>query len=180
TELYNNCQEIAHRLTEGGAVDDIDAISQDSAEKEFQKLEKAIRDAVNANDPESVLDRLHTYLVKYIRSLCMEHGIATPVSKPLHSLFGEYVKYLKNGSRIDSDMSERILKSTISILEAYSHVRNKQSLAHDNTILSHSESLLIVRNTISTIRFIRELEERSFEPKSKGRVDTRDIDDLPF
>lgn len=55
-------------------------------------------------------------------------------------------------------MTEKILKSSISILDAFNEVRNEQSLAHDNHVLGYSESLLIFNNVASSIRFLRTLE----------------------
>jgi Abortive infection C-terminus len=79
--------------------------------------------------------------------------------KPLHSLVGEYIKFLKQHRRIQSEMTERILKSSISVMEAFNTVRNEQSLAHDNPVLlSHNEALLIFNNVASAIRFITALE----------------------
>ena len=64
---------------------------------------------------------------------CEPHGIAITRDKPLHSVFGEYVKALRDGSYLESAMTERILKSSISVLEAFNDVRNNKSLAHDKT-----------------------------------------------
>src|SRR5438105_10024307 len=108
---------------------------------------------------EAGLDRLHTFVVKYVRVLCEKYGINTEREKPLHSLFGEYVKELKRSGRIESQMTERILKSSISVLEAFNQVRNERSLAHDNPVLNYSESLLIFNHVASSIRFIAALED---------------------
>jgi hypothetical protein len=51
-------------------------------------------------------------------------------------------------------MTERILKSSISILEAFNDVRNNQSIAHDNPILNYNESVLIFNHVSSAIKFI--------------------------
>lgn len=75
----------------------------------------------------------------------------------MHSIFGEYVKRLRDASHLESLMTERILKSSISVLEAFSHVRNNKSLAHDNPILNYEESLLIFNHVASSIRFIKSL-----------------------
>jgi hypothetical protein len=56
-------------------------------------------------------------------------------------------------------MTERILKSSISVMEAFNDVRNVQSLAHDNPILNYDESLLVFNHVSSSIRFITSLEE---------------------
>lgn len=50
-------------------------------------------------------------------------------------------------------MLERILKSNISILEAFNEVRNNQSLAHDNTPLNKSESKFIFNSVVNAIKF---------------------------
>ena len=113
--------------------------------------------------------------MKYIRRLCNKHNIKYDKDKPLHSLFGEYVKYLKNKGIIESQMTERILKSSISILEAFNQVRNNQSFAHDNIILNHNESMLIFKNISSIIEFIKSIEY------IKGKNEnSNDWDDLPF
>ena len=57
-------------------------------------------------------------------------------------------------------MTERILKSSISVLEAFNDVRNNKSLAHDNPILNYEESLLIFNHVAASIRFIKSLEAK--------------------
>ena len=111
------------------------------------------------------MDRLHTFIVKYTRSLCDKHGISYDRNKPLHSLFGEYVKYLRQNNLIESQMTERILKSSISILESFNDVRNNKSLAHDNPILNYHESTLIFNNVSSLIKFIEAIETEKLEDR---------------
>jgi len=106
------------------------------------------------------LDRLHTFVIKYVRSLCERSGITITREKALHNLFGEYVKFLRETGCIDSEMTIRILKSSISTLEAFNDVRNNQSLAHDNPILNYEEALLIFNHVASSIRFLKSLEKR--------------------
>ena len=157
--LRAKCDEIADRLPHAAPVDAAEVLSVLSERAEFERLAKGVLESINRNDPESGLDRLHTVTVKFIRSLCEKHGIATPRDKPLHSIFGEYVKKLKELNRIESSMTERILKSTISVLEAFSDVRNERSLAHDNKVLNRNESLLILNHITGSIRFIWALEQ---------------------
>lgn len=157
--LDKECRRIAARLFQDAPVHDADFISAVSAEKDFEVVVKAVRDAIERNEPEAGLDRLHTFTTKYLRFLCEKHGIAVDRDKPLHSLFGEYVKHLKRLGRFESDMTERILKSSISIMDAFNDVRNNRSLAHDNPVLNHHESLLIFNHVASSIRFISALEE---------------------
>jgi hypothetical protein len=113
-----------------------------------------------------------------MRACCEGRGISCPREKPLHSIFGEYVKRLRQEGQIESDMSERILKSSISVLEAFNDVRNNQSLAHDNRTLGYDESLLIFNHVASSIRFIRSIEAKAKAVEKKLPPEL--LDDVPF
>lgn len=76
-------------------------------------------------------------------------------------------------------MTERILKSSISVLEAFNGVRNNQSLAHDNPILNYDESVLIFNHVSGSIKFIEAI-EKSIEKSNKEKSVETDWDDLPF
>jgi hypothetical protein len=161
TDLFRECQRISLRLLQESSVQDIEAIEPNASGKDFDALAKSVRKSIEDNEPEAGLDRLHTFVVKYVRVLCEKNGIETDRDKPLHSLFGEYIKGLRKSGLIESEMTERILKSSISILEAFNQVRNERSLAHDNPMLNYNESLLIFNNVASSVRFIAALEESS-------------------
>ena len=176
--LFQECQKIAERLLVGTVVEDIDVFDEFDDEKNFALLSKSIKENIQKNDPESGLDRLHTYTIKYARKLCDKHGITYDNEKPLHSLFGEYVKFLKQNKLIESEMTVRILRATTSILDAFNGVRNNQSLAHDNPILNHDESVLIFSNISGIIKFIQ-LMEKKIDSKSKA-TSLDDWEDIPF
>ena len=55
-------------------------------------------------------------------------------------------------------MARRILKSTISVLEAFNDVRNDQSFAHDNPLLNYREALLIFNDVAGLIQFLSAVE----------------------
>lgn len=165
---------IATRLVSGAPVPEIDAISPTSSERGFDALAKAVREAIEKNEPETGLDRLHTFVVKFLRVLCERRGIPTDRDEPLHSLLGKYVKHLKAANEIESNMTERILKSNISILEEFNRVRNTQSLAHDNVVLGYEESLLIFNHVAGLVRFINAIEKR----RGEIRIDAIEPDEL--
>jgi hypothetical protein len=148
------------RLLQDSPVPELDALTALSDERDFEVVVKAVRDAIDRNEPEAGLDRLHTLVVKYVRSLCAARGIDLVRDKPLHSLFGEYLKRLRDRGLVESEMSSRILKSSISVLEAFNDVRNNRSLAHDNPILGHEEALLIFNHIAASIRFLRSVDRR--------------------
>lgn len=157
--LYEECTKFLEALKNNGISEHIDDLMEpDLVDSDFSLLARTIRDSIEKNEPEVALDRLHTYVVKYIRSLCDKHGIIYDNNKPLHSFYGEYVKYLRKNSFIESEMTERILRNSISILDAFNDVRNNRSFAHDNKILNYHESMLIFKSISSTISFIESIE----------------------
>jgi hypothetical protein len=76
-------------------------------------------------------------------------------------------------------MTERILKSSISILESFNDVRNYQSFAHDNPILNYHESVLIFNNVSSAIKFIEAIEKERSEVDEQDEVQAK-WDEISF
>lgn len=180
-ELYNQCKAINDQLKKGGHQDELKAIKDASEGQVPQLLLKTIEDAINQNNPELSLDRLHTLTVSYIRSLGKKHRIDYDWDKPLHSIFGEYLRYLKGNKLIESEMAERIMKTSISNLEAFNHVRNHQSFAHDNVALNKNESLYIFKSVANTFEFISCIERELDKQKDTDcSPSIEDDDDLPF
>jgi hypothetical protein len=155
-----HCRRSVTRLLQDSAVPEIDSLSAISDERDFEVVARAVKETIEKNEPEAGLDRLHTFVIKYVRALCKAQGIGTEIEKPLHSLFGAYVKKLEQSGRIESEMTLRILKSSISVLDAFNDVRNNRSLAHDNPILNYDEALLIFNHVAASIRFLRSLERK--------------------
>lgn len=159
--LIEECRDIAQRLLRDQPVTELDALSATANERDFEVVVEHIREAIEKNQPEGALDRLHTFVIKFVRIACESYGIEVKRDKPLHSLFGEYVKALREAGHLESAMTERILKSSISVLDAFNEVRNNRSLAHDNPILNYEESLLIFNHVAASIRFIKAVEEKN-------------------
>lgn len=181
--LHEECIKISDRLIESTPIENIDDLTPNSDDKNFTQLSIMIKEALMKDEPQNVLDRLHTFTVKYLRELCNNHSIPFTKETPLHSLMGTYIKYLTAQGYIESGVTEKILKSSISILEEFNHVRNNQSLAHDNTVLNYTESVLITNNIIASVKFIRTIEERIANEnakKEKAVADTFNASELPF
>lgn len=159
-KLLDPYTAVLNRLSAGAPVADLEAISSDADERDFDAVARAAREAIEQDNPEAGLDRLHTFVVKFFRKLCDDHGLQLERSVPLNGLVGAYIKVLKANGLLDSDMAERILKSSIANFEAFNHVRNHHSMAHDNVMLGYDEALLIYNHVASTIRFIKALEAR--------------------
>jgi hypothetical protein len=162
--LYEDCQRTAQRLQQGAPVADLSALKPNAADKDFEAAAKAARKAIDRNEPEVGLGHLHTFMVWFVRSLCTGRGITFAKDTALHALFGQYRKHVESAGLIESAMTDRILKSCISTLEAFNDVRNNQSLAHANSILNHDEALFIYNHVCSAVRFLQSLERKHTKP----------------
>jgi len=156
--------QIAKRLVESAPAPDLAGIVTINGDTSLDSLARSVSDSIARNEPEAGLDRLHTFAVKYFRSACEKHGIQTPRDKPLHSLVGEYSKALRATGQIESQMTQLILKSSISVMDAFNDVRNNRSLAHDNEMLTRDEALLIVNHVVNVLRFVQSIETRASSP----------------
>jgi len=177
-ELFVECKLILEKLSSNNSYE-VDILVIDAEDADFNKLAKNMMESLEKDEPEVVLDRLHTYIMKMIRSLCTKHGIQFEKDKPLQSLFGEYIKKIKVDGIIESQMTERILKTSISILDSFNQVRNDNSYAHDNPILNYAESRLILKNILSLIEFLQSLEEKIELTQTDVKEHNFD-DQLPF
>jgi hypothetical protein len=154
---YQACYEITERL-KIASNEDIEAVKPNINDEDFNKLAASIKVGLTNNEPETQVDRLHTFLGKYVRVLCDKRNIVYDNTKPLNSIFGEYVKYLRKCDLVESEMTIKILSVTISVLEQFNDVRNNKSFAHPNSLLNYDESLLIFKYVSALILFIDALE----------------------
>jgi hypothetical protein len=153
--LLEKALAIVARLQGAALVDDLNALTPNATSTTFEVLARTVHDAIQAGEPEVGLDRLHTFLMTFLVTLAKSEGVQVTEGKPLHSLFGEVVKALRVRRAIETEMTDRILRSTISTFEAFNEVRNNRSLAHPNPMLSFEEALLIFRHVSSAVRFLR-------------------------
>lgn len=175
--LYKECLIIANRLKSETLISNYDALKPNSLDKDFASLAKLIKDSIEKNEPELALDRLHTFVIKYIRQLCDNYYLVYSKEDALQNVFGKYVKHIIAQKVIDSEMSIRILKFSISILESFNDIRNNKSFAHDNAILNYNESVLIFNNITNIIKFIEAIEKGFQKSDDNEKVNWTD---LPF
>jgi hypothetical protein len=183
--LFDECSKIASKLMEDTIVEEIDVIREVVDDRDFSLLAKSIRESIEKNEPEVALDRLHTYVMKFIRQLCEYHKIGISKDESLNALFGKYVKFIVANKKVESKMSERILKYSIHVIESFNDIRNNKSFAHDNPILNYSESVLIFNNITNSIKFIESVEKKIEQENKKEEVfnaetETKFWDDSPF
>ncbi len=151
----------AERLCQSRQVEDASALIPNTADGNFEVLANEIRGALESGKPEVALDRLHTFATKFIRAIYGRHFHRPPsANMTASSLLGEYANDLRSKQVLDSRMASEILKSSARVLEEFNHVRNNQTLAHDNaSLISRSEARFIFASVAASIRFIRDLED---------------------
>lgn len=140
---------------------DMEVVEAFSSDPTLAELIVAIQREIQANAPHAALDRLHTYTMKKFADLLDHHGVTVGHNDPLHARAGRYVNSLRQAGQI-GEYSAQIAKSAVQVCEQFNQVRNKQSLAHDNTILGIVEGRYVFETVISLLRFIRALDEAKF------------------
>lgn len=169
--IYKECLKVANRLKEETVVEEIEAIKEVEDDKDFNLLAKSIKESIDKDEPEVALDRLHTYLMKFVRQLCTKHQIELKKEESLNAIYGKYIKFLVSNDLLESKMSENILKYSINILESFNDIRNNKSLAHDNKILNYEESILIFNNVTNSLKFIESIEQKIEQNNEPDLVD---------
>ncbi len=172
---YLECLKISERL-KGTIVENIDAIKANWEDNDFKTLAKEIRGSIEKNQPEVALDRLHTFVMKYTRQLCDKHNINYSKDEALHSIFGKYLKFVISTGKLESEMSQRILKTSISNLDSFNDIRNNKSFAHDNSILNYEESVLIFNNISNMIKFLESFEGKITKSTESKKTDWDNLD----
>lgn len=174
--LYQECIDINSVLFGNQSVRNIGALSQIDTDGTIEAIIKDIKHNIETNNPELTLDRLHNYLIKYGRKLCIKHGIDYQDNDTLTSIFGLYNKWLHDNELLESKMSSKIIGSVVKLFEDFNYVRNNQSAAHPNPLLNKMESLFIVDTICSIVEFINKIED-----VLSGSVKSNTEDDLvPF
>lgn len=176
-DLVNKCINIALNLKNNSDIYDLNIENLDN-DKTLDLLLEEIKNSKDKENPEIILDRLHTLTVKYTRKLSEKYNIETEW-KTLNALFWLYIKELEKKWIIESDITLLIVKSNISILEKFNYIRNNKSLAHDNDLLNSNESTFIINNIINLLHFIERIENVWKKEEEKSNLDYN-IEDIPF
>lgn len=150
TELYNELQEMVHRL-EG-------ALPVASPEPKITSavVKRAIGDVealILASGAVSGVDRIHTALHGYLRAVCDRTNIPYGQDDSLTRLFRllrQHHPKLQNQGVRSQDV-ERVLQSFASIMDALNPIRNSASVAHPNVDLLEKDEAMLVINAARTL-----------------------------
>jgi Abortive infection C-terminus len=153
--------DLLTRIDGGATVPRTDAIDRFTRDETLEELVAAIERDIAANKPAAALDRLHTYCMKKFGHLLDSHGVAWDRKEPLHSRAGKYVKALETSYPL-RDASRQIIKNAIAVFDKFNHVRNDDSLAHDNELPDHAEARFLFDSIVAILRFIKSIEAVRF------------------
>lgn len=150
------------RIEGGSVVARTDALERFTNDQTLDELIGSIERDINADKPAAALDRLHTYCSKKFGHLLDARGIVWSRDEPLHSRVGKYVKAVNQEHPLQ-DMTQQILKNSIGVFDKFNHVRNNQSLAHDNDLLPKAEARFIFDSVSAVLRFVKSVDAARFE-----------------
>jgi len=153
--------EMVSRLEGTDQPIDLEIVEAFSDDTTLAELIEAIQREIQANKPNAALDRLHTYSMKKFADLLERDGETIDHNDPLHSRAGRYINTLRRSGQL-GEYSQKIAKSAVQVMEQFNFIRNKQSLAHDNTILGVAEGRYVFETVLSLLRFIKALDEQKF------------------
>src|SRR5439155_4550768 len=122
----------------------------------------------------------HTYCMKKFGHLLDVRGVAWDRAEPLHSRVGKYVKALGQEREL-RDVTAQIIKNAIGVFDKFNHVRNNQSLAHDNDLLDQAEARFIYDSITAILRFVKNVENNRFDVVAVSpQVSQSSDDEMPF
>lgn len=154
----------------------------DAKEETLFTLLEDIKSSIGRNKPTLVLDRLHTFSTKYLRQICIKKGIEVADPKgnflPLHSLAGMLRKHYETNNEFQSDFTVLAIQNNIQLFDKFNSIRNNQSYAHDNEILSNVEADFAIKAMANVLVFIDKVEALKQNEVISSNVTTSV--DLPF
>lgn len=159
-ELIGPARLIADRLVQSSPVENLEELSLDFSDALLARYAESIRRSITGGSFSEAIDRMHSYMVLYLRGVCSARGIEFEKAEALHSVGGKYVKHLMQTGELETEMSITIFKSNLSILDRFSPVRNEGSMAHPNETIGEAEAEYILSSVLALLRFIRSVERK--------------------
>lgn len=145
------------------------AVVTDDLAVESNAVALALKDAavlIERNGNVSGVDRVHTALHGYLRTLCRSYEVEVPADADVTKLFRalrEGIPSLKPGGPRQGEIS-KIQNALATILDALNPIRNQASLAHPNEILLEvDEAALVIDATRSLLNYLN----HKVSPKSR-------------
>lgn len=142
-----------------------DGIERFSTDTTLDELVASIQRDIASHKHNVALDRLHTYCMKKFAHLLERRGEKAGPNETLNSRAGRYFNPLRRTGKV-RPISEKVMKSTVEIFELFNHIRNNESLAHDNLLVDQAEARYIFDAVLNLLRFLKTVEGLRFEENS--------------
>lgn len=154
-----------------------------TVEEHWAVLSADIQRALVRNEPELVVDRLHTFTTKFLRALCETRGIAVVGPSgdyyPLQSLAGMLKRHYNSSAYQLTSFSKEAIQNSIILFDRFNTIRNGASYAHDNQVLDKAEAEFVIRAMANVITFMEKI-ALSEDEAAKLKTDPSPEDELPF
>jgi hypothetical protein len=141
---------VVTRLEADGQVDS--PVIQQTIEVVFAALKDA-EALLKSRGPKSAVDRAHTALHGYLKTLCQNRGVAMPLDPALTAVFKAFREKLPEFSAVSPHDPEakRVLNSMASALDSLNTIRNRGTMAHPNELLLNDAEAMLYINLARTV-----------------------------
>jgi len=123
-------------------------------------VEKALSDAellLKNNGAVNAIDRAHTALHGYLKSVCQDYSINVgndPGITDLYKAIRKDIPAIRDLGNRSEDLN-KMLRSLMSVLDALNPIRNKASVAHPNeNLLSNDEAVFTINIIRSVLHYL--------------------------
>ena len=148
--VHKELLSVAARLEADGQVDT--PVILHTMEVVFEALKDA-EALLKSRGPKSAVDRAHTALHGYLKTLCQKRGIVMPNDPSLTTVFKVLREKLPEFSVVSPHDAEakRVLGSMASALDSLNTIRNRGTMAHPNELLLNDAEAMLYINLARTV-----------------------------
>jgi len=149
-QVHKELLSVVARLEADGQVDT--PVIQHTIEVVFEALKDA-EALLKSRGPKSAVDRAHTALHGYLKTLCQNRSVAMPADPTLTAVFKVLREKLPEFSAISPHDAEakRVLGSMASALDSLNMIRNRGTMAHPNELLLNDAEAMLYINLARTV-----------------------------
>lgn len=124
-------------------------------------VEQAIRDAeelILSEGAPSGVDRMHTVLHGYLKTVCKTQGIQFPARAEVSELFAllrdNHPALQSTALGIKANEVTKILRAISKIIDALNPIRDRATLVHPNETLKQNESMLAIHAILTLLHYL--------------------------
>jgi hypothetical protein len=149
-QVYKELLAVAARLEADGQVDT--PVIEHTIEVVFEALKDA-EALLKSRGAKSAVDRAHTALHGYLKTLCQNRGVEMPLDPTLTAVFKVLREKLPEFSAVSPHDAEakRVLGSMASALDSLNTIRNRGTMAHPNELLLNDAEAMLYINLARTV-----------------------------